>query len=503
MKKENQSIFSSAFFTLLCLLVAFELLSFLSFLHEGFSSILFVLFLIGALFAVSKKLEYGLYIFFSELFLGSKGYWFSIDVAGVTLSLRMGIFLILFSVWVVYCLRQRKISLFYTQFFSFYLVLALVFLMAFFRAIIFSTPWYAIFFDANAYAYFLLAGFVVDALREKQVTHRLFQLFAAASIITALKTFFTVFLFAFRSDWLTLLFYRWIRNTGVGEITPVSGNFFRVFFQSQVFSLLAFFVFFIIFHVMKDSLERRDRLKFFLLLVFNSLTILLSFSRSFWVGAIAASIGVVVGLYWFERFSIKKLLSLFLSSALVLFCEILFIYFFISAPFNTLISSRVSNISESAASSRLQQLGPLSAAIFEHPVFGSGFGRSVTYTSNDPRVRSQETSGRFTTYAFEWGYLDIILKMGILGAFIYLLFIWKHFITLLKMWMKGIEPYEKSFLGGLLCALIALLATNIFSPYLNHPLGIGYLMMLTGIILSRTPQETFINSNTHGYTQWQ
>jgi multisubunit Na+/H+ antiporter MnhE subunit len=34
---------------------------------------------------------------------------------------------------------------------------------------------------------------------------------------------------------------------------------------------------------------------------------------------------------------------------------------------------------------------------------------------------------------------------------------------------------------GLLVGFFSLIFTHMFSPYLNHPLGIGYLLMLIGI----------------------
>jgi O-antigen ligase len=80
--------------------------------------------------------------------------------------------------------------------------------------------------------------------------------------------------------------------------------------------------------------------------------------------------------------------------------------------------------------------------------------------------------GQFTTYAFEWGYLDILLKIGLAGLVVYLLLI-------VKIWRSGWSlGREGDFMPfGLLLGIAALLATNFFSPYLNHPLGIGYLLL--------------------------
>jgi len=91
----------------------------------------------------------------------------------------------------------------------------------------------------------------------------------------------------------------------------------------------------------------------------------------------------------------------------------------------------------------------------------------------------------YTTYAFEWGYLDIWFKIGLLGLLSYLF--WLGII-----FKKGISYYKtsptieiKTITLGLLFGLIALIITNIFTPYLNHPLGIGYLLLLSAVFTAK------------------
>ena len=95
--------------------------------------------------------------------------------------------------------------------------------------------------------------------------------------------------------------------------------------------------------------------------------------------------------------------------------------------------------------------------------------------SDDPRIvpTTANGSGEFTTYAFEWGYLDMILKFGILGTLIYLILIFK---VLKKLFVINL---------GFALGLIALLVINIFSPYLNHPLGIGFVILCSSIVYAK------------------
>ena len=113
------------------------------------------------------------------------------------------------------------------------------------------------------------------------------------------------------------------------------------------------------------------------------------------------------------------------------------------------------------------------AAVQSYPILGSGFGTTVTYISNDPRVREVSRTGEYTTYAFEWGWLDIWLKMGVIGL-----------IGLLGLLgYLGRIFYRKAASNPLalagLAVLVALAAINVFTPYLNHPLGLGMLILLT------------------------
>jgi O-antigen ligase len=155
-----------------------------------------------------------------------------------------------------------------------------------------------------------------------------------------------------------------------------------------------------------------------------------------------------------------------------------------------LLGSRLGNLSgEAAAASRWQQLPPLQTAIAEHPVFGSGIGRQVTYISNDPRVREKSPDGTYTTYAFEWGYLDFVLKFGVLGT---LLFLAPLVIFLRDLWHS--RELNSHFLP-LIGAFIALAATHMFTPYLNHPLGFGFIVLVASLVSVQkkdTPLQTAV-----------
>ena len=76
--------------------------------------------------------------------------------------------------------------------------------------------------------------------------------------------------------------------------------------------------------------------------------------------------------------------------------------------------------------------------------------------------------------------MDIWLKIGLLGLLSYLALLAKVFWEG-KKFLKSTDELAAIVLG-LLLGLAAVVITSIFSPYLNHPLGIGYLMLVSAIL---------------------
>ena len=139
---------------------------------------------------------------------------------------------------------------------------------------------------------------------------------------------------------------------------------------------------------------------------------------------------------------------------------------------------------------------PLLNKIKLHPILGSGWGTLVTYESFDPRiVTAKNPKGEYTTFAFELGYLDLLLKFGLAGVLSFLYLICQLLIKIKKTAINTANEFDKYFLLGLLLGLVALTITHAFSPYLNHPLGIGYIIVLYTIIinLKLRPQNPVIH----------
>ncbi|MFA6454461.1 MAG: O-antigen ligase family protein, partial [Patescibacteria group bacterium] len=276
--------------------------------------------------------------------------------------------------------------------------------------------------------------------------------------------------------------YLWVRRSGVGEITQVVPGFNRIFMQSHIFVLIGFFI--LLFYLLKNLAEKhtalnKQSLKLIGLASLLLSIIIVSFSRSFWLGLAAGGLSVWLAMIFKLKTKLKEFIVFNLLALAVIILSLALTFFIIKFPYpapagdfnaTNLLSDRATQITDEAgASSRWQLLPPLWQKIKAAPILGQGFGATVTYISSDPRVLSANLKGEYTTYAFEWGWLDVWLKLGIFGLLAYLAL----FAKLIFDGFKIGSYYSLSLAAG----LIVVLAVNIFSPYVNHPLGIGCLII--------------------------
>jgi hypothetical protein len=110
-----------------------------------------------------------------------------------------------------------------------------------------------VFLDFNGWLFFALLFPCLEAVSNKNFSGENLsisfgRIFAVGIFWLFLKTIFLLFLFSHvfsNSSWmqefLNYKIYRWVRESGVGEITMMPFGFVRIFFQSHIFALFAFF----------------------------------------------------------------------------------------------------------------------------------------------------------------------------------------------------------------------------------------------------------------------
>lgn len=442
---------------------AVYLASFLGFILPALNRALFLGLLALVLFLSIKRPGVALAMAFFELLLGSKGYLFSLEFFGTEVSARMGFFLIIISVWMCRWLLGERGKLGAGR----YLPLMLMIIAAVARGLWRGNNFDNIFYDANGLFFLGYLGPALDYFKKENMEKAILA-FCAGMLSLWTATMFLAVGFSANAFNLGSLVYKWARGSGLGEITTVNENFARVFFQSHVFALAGFLL------LASLAMGAKEKTKNVFYLAFSALSagvIIIDLSRSFWAGAAAG----LAALAWIcakrKTIGTQRLAMpfLILISAFVLSVLLL-------PALPNVLAKRSGGISDPAASSRSAMLRPLLSGIKKAPVLGSGFGTVLTYKTQDPRALERDPSGKITTFAFEWGWLDIWLKMGLLGVLAYL---WLIFCVLKRLYRVSEENRPLAY--GLFAAVVALAATHTFSPYLNHPLGIGLLLFADAI----------------------
>jgi hypothetical protein len=276
--------------------------------------------------------------------------------------------------------------------------------------------------------------------------------------------------------------YQWTRNNLLGEITLLPNGFSRVFLQSQVFAIAGFFSSFIFFIKNLDTEQwklRRTNYWYGIVAAAFLAVIITSLSRSFWVGTGAtAVVSGILSLFIFKP-AFKKIIYFLGYLIGVVALNFIILGAIIAFPFPrslqsldpSVLTDRATQF-EAGAASRWSLLPIMYQAIIQEPFLGKGLGATLTYKTSDPRIRASSIDGTYTTNAFEWGWLDIWLKLGIIGLAAYAWFLW----ALLKISFR--EPFRApQWAISAFAGLLALVILHFFTPYLNHPLGFGYLAL--------------------------
>jgi len=516
--------------TAICIL--FYILSFLAYLFPILNSIIFWVIIIGTFALAIKKLEYGVFIVLTELFIGVKGYLFSFDFGGrFVLSIRIALFAMVFLIWLIKkakTFEAGKYNFLYSKFFIPFSILTIFILIGFSTGLVNGNFAKNIFFDANGYFYLAFIFPIFDIIHNKLKVRKLIQYLVAGSIAISILTFyvsigFTIMhqearpgmagaksteqtleseeagefmishsIFA-KEELLSRAFfrnldtpkpyiYRWTQDTGMGEISYLTGPFFRFFSAGQLYSALVF-IFLLAKFLQNKKIELKNNIFQLIVAAFCGLAVITGFSRSLWIGVVFALI--------FLLFNISKKRALKIALYGIGIISIIIIIFGTLLPqIYDLVGNRVGSIfqpkTEAAASNRYNVLTPAFEKIKQHPILGSGFGTTIEYTSV-----AFEKYGTVRVFSFEWAYLDTIIEIGILGLLAYIWFLYSIF----KDGYKTKEPDNKKLVICFLAGIVLILFTNITTPFLNHPLGIGFVLITAATIfaLEKIKGQTILN----------
>ncbi|MCX6714877.1 MAG: O-antigen ligase family protein [Candidatus Uhrbacteria bacterium] len=446
------------------------------FLHSS----LFILGLLGlvTLVATFRKLEYGLMIAFLELLSNAHGYILYDSIGSVRISARMTIFLGLFLGWgLAILLRRTSLQLRDTRYVPF-LVLALAIGVGGMIGLTRRSTM-EVFQDGNAYLYLAYLVPIINVQWDSLKQRVVLQILAAATVFTTAMSLFILYAFTHLSQSFLRVMYVYLRDIRFAEMTNIGMGMYRIFEQTQVFAVVFGFI---LLERVYQVQSRKDRCISIALLSVVFIAILVGMSRSFLFGFIAAMLILGVWLVFGLKTSLRNWLLGIGSIIASIVIAIALIYSTVIFPFPhtraageylTGVFGERAIGTDVAVSSRWNLLHPMLDLIKADPILGNGFGQTVTFITDDPRIRAIHPDGSWTTTSMEWGWLELWLKMGILAPLGFLaVFAYTAYAA------SSLLRSDKAWVGiWILEFMTFLYFTHFFSPYLNHPIGLGLILL--------------------------
>lgn len=433
---------------------------------------------VATAYLIGTRNTAGWLIIVGEWLLGGSGNFLSVG----QISLRTSLIIVSLSIF-IWQERNHLLKFFQTyRLYTFSLgVLALVVLNGVVRG--FQAGHALALISADAIPYLSLGYFFPLSLflrNEKNLIHAQ-QIILAALIGNALFVFGTFIAFSTGSALIHAPYYRWFRDVTGGKITDVHNNFFRIVINEHVLLVpLLLTALYTTIHrrVSLITNNRRNPVRYVSLTsIFGIAILALNLTRIYFLG-LGVGLLVLISRLHFKRWLIISILHV--SLLIGIFSGV-----HITASRGTsfgleLLGIRLQSIAhpgiEESSLSRVLLLPEIIDLIRKHPVLGNGLGASVT-------VYSPVTKQTITTPQFDWGFLEIVAELGVIGFLAWCFFGCLLFIELVR---------SKEY--GLLAGTLALLIETITSPAAFHVLGIAWFIGVYAFLVSK--KVVLENKNT-------
>lgn len=382
------------------------------------------------------------------------------------------------------CIMERRV-LIKNKYFLALLVFGIWQIVEAFRGIIGGNRLGLILSDIKGFMYFILMPVMLLTLVNKQRISMLMKVAMYASTVLSLfSTLLIAVYIKLPSVFNEIFEFGLERNfSGFGAITPALP---RLFFHSSMYAVCgcAFAVFFYMTETEKNNI------KYIVITSLNLVGLLLTFTRSIYLGTGVAAVFLGVMYMWYSNKNGKKRLFNYTSTAIVVFLimnigigfctrENYLDYAFqrtFGFSFVQKLEFMVENSNETTAENnsssndrkeyyqeltkesdqyRKLTLDDLINKIKEAPLFGNGLGTTIEFRPEG-----------YNEYIF----LDIWSKSGLVGLVLYI-------TPLVIMCNQGVKKALKKDKDGILqiswmAVLLGFCAFSFFNPYMNASLGI-------------------------------
>jgi len=447
---------------LIILYALVRVVSFLTYDNYGAQGVIAVLLLGSFIYFCIKNISLAWTILIGEILLDGAGHFF--ELKGLILrTWFLGIFAV---IWLVQKIRTKtwpdlppKNVYRSMAVFGLFLIFAIVNGSLRHHSPIFVAQ------DAILYLFFLLLFPALDAKNIFQpIRSSIIKTFIIGSTVFSA---ITLFLYSSGLAVLTDPYYHWFRNVAAGKITDLGENFFRIVLPEHLFIIPIILV------IAAYLIRQTKNTKLWILMICVLAVLALNFTRIY-------ILGLVTGLLiLFYRENLKKWLAvsaITLACLLVIFCSLHLITSRGQSVGLELLGLRVAGVqtpvSDPSGAIRLALLPDIFRTIKNSPLLGSGLGTTVTYI--DP-----VTKEKLTRTQFDWGYLEMIAELGIIGTLAYLIFLLTILYNLTRTTYNDPAASEHYPLGrGLLAGAVALFVINITTPALFQGFGVIYFVFI-------------------------
>lgn len=462
-----------------------EIFSYAGFFYPKVELVVISILLIGVLLLTLQDIRYGLWCVLAELVIGSQGYLLSLQLGSFVMSLRMALWMIVMAVWLaregLQWLRHKNFTERYKEI-SYsppLMFLAAVMILGLAVGFLSGNDRGLYILEGKRWLYSVIIISFILTFKTKEDIKQLVAIITGGVAVLCLQALALIYVFSHALAPFVYDVYSWMRGALLGEITRLPSGFSRVFMQSQIFVLPVLIGGMV--YGYEAFRARSHKLWWYGSLAVAALvTVVASLSRSFWV-ALAVSGGITaVIFYCLHRPKVREILRFVVYGMAVAVVSFLVLWIVVRFPYPrsqasldvSLLSDRATKM-EAGAASRWALWPVMWHDIIRSPLWGYGFGKTLTYQTSDPRIVSSTVNGEFTTYAFEWGWLDLWLKFGLLGVLAYLWLLW-------ELLRDGVAVMKVKILPGVIVVtgVMMIAVVHFFTPYLNHPLGFGYLAVL-------------------------
>ncbi len=454
-------------------------LSFFTYHLPMVNSALGALLVLIFLFICKKNIQLAWIVLLGEILLDGSGRFFEIQ----GLILRTWFLGIFATFWLLHTFKRKKLLQLFSQFeIRLFCVLAFVFLFATINGLMQKHAPILVIQDMLLYGFVALIFPAMEFFQEK---NKIFLQFIHAFVWgSAIFSTFTFALYASGIGYLPDTYYHWFRNVVGGKITDLGNDFFRIVTSEQLILVPIFLI--LTSFLIHDPKNKKS----WILLFLTSIPLALNFTRIYFISIVVGIIILSIKNSFKKWFMVSSVTCL---SILIFFCT----FSFAASKGNTLgleqlglrFAGTKAPSAETSGAIRLAILPDAIKTIKNHPWIGSGLGTTVTYI--DPTTQQS-----ITRTQFDWGYLEVIAELGIIGTLMFLFFLGYILFGVARIGYFSklqAEPPDPTLSRGLLAGGISLFVINITTPALFQGFGILYFCALW-VFISKYSQSLPVQS---------